>query len=70
MTLVMYSLRTCPTCVEARREMDEQGVVYEDRIVDDSPQLRADVVRLTGQRTVPVFVKGDVVTVGFHGKRG
>ena len=69
-TLVMYSLRTCPTCVEARREMDAQRIEYEDRIVDDSPEWRTEVVRLTGQRTVPVFVKGDVVTVGFHGKKG
>lgn len=70
MTLIMYSLATCPTCARARREMDEHGVTYEERVVDGSPEHQREVLRLTLQRTVPVFVKGDRVVVGFHGERG
>lgn len=66
----MYSLATCPTCARARREMDEQGVEYEERVVDGNPAYQQDVLRLTLQRFVPVFVKGDRVVVGFHGERG
>ncbi len=66
----MYSLATCPTCARARREMDEQGVEYEERVVDGNPTYQQDVLRLTLGRTVPVFVKGDRVVVGFHGERG
>jgi glutaredoxin len=69
-TLVMYSLATCPTCARARAEMDEQGVMYEERLVDADPAYQQDVLRLTFQRTVPVFVKGDRVVIGFHGERG
>ncbi len=70
MSLIVYTLEDCPTCERARREMDEQGVVYEERAVDRQPAYRQEVLRLTGQRTVPVFVKGAQVVVGFHGERG
>ena len=66
----MYSLATCPTCARARREMDEEGVEYEERVVDGNAAYQQDVLRLTLQRTVPVFVKGDRVVVGFHGEHG
>jgi glutaredoxin len=66
----MYSLATCPTCARARREMDEQGIEYEERLVDGDPTHQQEVLRLTLQRTVPVFVKGSTVVVGFHGERG
>lgn len=69
-TLIMYSLATCPTCARARREMDERGVRYEERLVDGDPFAQQEVLRLTMQRTVPVFVKGDRVVVGFHGEHG
>lgn len=69
-TLIMYSLATCPTCARARREMEEQGVEYEERIVDGNATYQQEVLRLTLQRTVPVFVKGAQVVVGFHGERG
>jgi glutaredoxin len=66
----MYSLVTCPTCARARREMEEHGVEYEERVVDGSATYQQEVLRLTLQRTVPVFVKGDRVVVGFHGELG
>jgi glutaredoxin len=68
--LIMYSLATCPTCVAAREEMDAAGTVYEDRVLDGDPARQAEVLRLTRQRTVPVFVKGDLIVVGFHGEKG
>jgi glutaredoxin len=70
MTLVMYSLATCPTCARARREMDDQGIAYEERLVDESPERQQEVLRLTLQRTVPVFVKDGRVVIGFHGEKG
>lgn len=68
--LVMYSLATCPTCARARREMDEQGLEYEERLVDGDPAAQQEVLRLTLQRTVPVFVKDGRVVIGFYGERG
>lgn len=70
MTLVMYSLSDCPTCARARAEMAADGVAFEERLVDREPNWQREVMRLTLQRTVPVFVKGTQVVVGFHGERG
>lgn len=66
----MYTLATCPTCVAAREELDAAGTVYEDRVLDAVPAYQAEVLRLTRQRTVPVFVKGEQIVVGFHGEKG
>ncbi|MBI3521868.1 MAG: glutaredoxin [Chloroflexi bacterium] len=68
--LVMYSLATCPVCVNARRELAEAGTAYEDRVLDGRPDHQAEVLRLTGQRTVPVFVRDGRVTIGLHGEKG
>jgi len=68
--LIMYSLATCPTCARARQEMNEQGVEYEERLIDGNATYQQEVLRLTLQRTVPVFVKDGRVTVGFHGEHG
>ncbi len=68
--LIVYTLKSCPTCVPAKREMDEQGVAYEERMLDGNAVRQQEVARLTLQRTVPVFVKGHEVVVGFYGERG
>lgn len=66
----MYSLLTCPTCVAAREELAAQGVRYEERVLDGNADHQAELLRLTRQRTVPVFVKDGKVTIGFHGEQG
>ena len=66
----MYSLTDCPTCARARGEMDAEGIAYEERLVDGNAAFQQEVLRLTLQRTVPVFVKGAQVVVGHHGERG
>ena len=70
MSLIMYSMADCPTCERARREMDRDGIAYEERLVDGNAGHQQEVLRLTLQRTVPVFVKGAQVVVGYHGERG
>lgn len=69
-TLLMYSLRDCPTCERARRELTDEGTAFEERFVDDDPEAQREVLRLTLQRTVPVFVRDGKVVIGFHGERG
>lgn len=68
--LIMYSLAKCPTCARAREELDQQGAEYEERVLDGDPDLQQEVMRLTLQRSVPVFVKDGTVVVGFHGEQG
>ena len=49
----MYSTRFCPYCVGARNLLDSKDVEFTDIAVDNAPELRAEMSRLSGQQTVP-----------------
>ena len=51
--VVMYSTRFCPYCMRARALLDGKGVSYTDIGVDGRPELRAQMVELSGRHTVP-----------------
>ena len=69
--VVMYTLATCPVCIEARQALGQRGIDFEDRVVDDRVDWQMDVVRLSNQSTVPIIVWADGrVEVGIDGERG
>lgn len=69
--LIMYSMEFCPTCNQAKEVLDKEGVVYEERIVDDSEEWQEDVLKHTMQTSVPVFLHPDGTwEVGFRGEIG
>jgi glutaredoxin 3 len=58
----VYSTRSCPYCVRAKRLLDERGIPFEDIDVSDDAERRADLVRRTGRRTVPqIFIDGKAI---------
>jgi glutaredoxin 3 len=55
----MYTTGTCPFCVRAKRLLAERGIPFEEIDVGDDDELRADLIRRTGRRTVPqIFIDG------------
>ena len=66
--LIMYTLRTCPTCERARRDLTAEGVEFEERVIDDDSQWYEEASRLA--LTVPILVRGDKVEVGWKGEMG
>ena len=66
--LIMYTLRTCPTCDHARRDLTAEGVDFEERVIDESSQWLEEASRLA--LTVPILVRGDKVEVGWKGESG
>jgi glutaredoxin 3 len=55
----VYTTRTCPYCVRAKRLLHERGIPFDEIDVSDDDELRADLVRRTGRRTVPqIFIDG------------
>lgn len=70
-TLLVYTLATCPTCIRTKETLVARGVAFEERVLDDREDWQDEVVRLTGQYTVPVQVHPDGrVEVGFEGDKG
>lgn len=64
----MYCTRVCPYCVRAEQLLAKKGIVA-DRIekirVDDFPEKREEMVRITGRRTVPQIFIGERHVGGF-----
>ena len=66
---IVYTLRTCPTCEDLRVAWKEQGIEFEERIVDDNQEYM-DEAREFGS-AVPVIVYPDGrVEEGFNGETG
>ena len=66
--LIMYTLRTCPTCEHARRDLTADGVGFEERVSDDNAQWFEEASSLG--ITVPILVRGDKIEVGWKGEMG
>jgi len=66
--IVLYAADWCGACRKAKRYLDQRGVKYEVRDIDE-PRFAQELVQKTGQRGIPVIeVDGRVVT-GFSAAR-
>ncbi|HLA19728.1 MAG TPA: glutaredoxin domain-containing protein [Dehalococcoidia bacterium] len=68
-TVIMYTLRNCPTCDKARAALTERGVEFEERRVDESEQWWEEALKYAF--TVPVIIWGETdVEIGWEGEHG
>lgn len=62
----MYSTAVCPYCIRAEQLLRSKGVTEIEKIrVDLQPELRAEMMEKTGQRTVPQIYINDEHVGGF-----
>lgn len=55
--VVIYTTRTCPYCVRAKQLLRTKAVAFDDIDVGNAPEIRAELINRTGQRTVPqIFI--------------
>ena len=67
-TVVIYTHPDCNYSSAARDELVQNEIEFKEIDLSVSPDAWVEVERLTGgDRTNPVIVEGDFVTVGFHG---
>ncbi len=64
-TLVLYSADWCPICLRAKDYLDDRGIDYEERDVDE-PEWKQELVAKTGRRAIPVFEFGGRILSGFR----
>jgi glutaredoxin 3 len=56
----IYTTATCPYCIRAKQLLAQRGVAALDEIrVDLEPAQRAEMMRISGRRTVPQIFIGD-----------
>ena len=63
--IIMYSSSLCGFCRAAKQLLQRKGLEFEEVLVDQQPQLRADIMRKSGQRTVPQIWVGDSHVGGY-----
>ena len=65
-TVKMYTTGVCPYCKMAKKLLSEKGVAAVDEIrIDQKPEARDEMMKITGQRTVPQIFIGDTHVGGF-----
>lgn len=56
----IYTTGICPYCLRAKQLLAARGVQELEEIrVDEDPQQREEMMRITGRRTVPQIFIGD-----------
>jgi 16S rRNA (cytidine1402-2'-O)-methyltransferase len=65
----VYSTPTCPYCKMAKGYLDEKGVSYQDADVSSDVAQRDEMIKLSGQRGVPVIDVDGQIVVGFDKDR-
>lgn len=63
--VVMYGTKFCAYCAAARMLFKKKNIDIEDISVQDDPERRAEMERLSGRRTVPQIFLDDKPLGGF-----
>jgi C_GCAxxG_C_C family probable redox protein len=64
--VVIYTSANCPPCDEAKKDLEERGVPYEEISIEGNPRAVEEVMRLSnGTGIVPIIVTGQEVKIGF-----
>lgn len=64
-TIVIYGTQFCPYCIAAKQFFDAKGVAYQYIAVDNDIDLRENIKKRSGQRTVPQIWIGKQHIGGF-----
>lgn len=64
-TVTVYSTSTCPWCDRAKEYLLSRNVPFTNKDVSVDQQAAMEMVRLSGQKGVPVIAAGGDVIVGF-----
>ena len=63
--VVMYKTKVCPFCVMAGMLLKKKGVPWREVDVTHDVELRKDMEKRSGRRTVPQIFIGDVSVGGY-----
>ena len=63
--LTVYSITQCPWCEKAKRYLNQKGVEYEVRNIEESEEDARACEKLSGDTMVPVITDGTKYVVGF-----
>jgi glutaredoxin len=62
--LVVYTMQSCGACRIARAHMQQRGIPFVERAIDQDPSAFTELEKVNPSRSVPTFVIRDEVMVG------
>jgi glutaredoxin-like YruB-family protein len=63
--VILFSSSSCLWCSRVKNYLREKGVRVKEIKVDRDPEAAKDLVRMTGQMSVPVLIIGRATVTGF-----
>ena len=63
--IVIYSADWCPSCVSAKRFLEEKNIPYEEINIDSQGISRNRLMELTGRLAIPTIVVNEKVIGGY-----
>ncbi len=63
--ITLYTRRICAYCTAAKQLLKSRGYSFREVSLDQHPDLMADVMQRSGQRTVPQIFVGEKSVGGF-----
>ena len=63
--VVVYCRSWCGDCMRAKRWLDDNGVVYEEIDIEESPEAADTVRSIAGKIVTPTFEIGEETCVNF-----
>lgn len=64
-TVKIYSTPTCPWCMKAKKFLEDNKIEYQNIDVSSSQDAAQEMIRKSGQMSVPVFDIDGRIIVGF-----
>jgi len=65
MDIIVYSTEWCGPCKMVKQYLKERGVPFKTIDVGSDQKAASDMVKLTGQMSVPVIYNGKTYVIGF-----
>ena len=63
--IIVYATGTCPYCRNAEELLIRKGLAFETIRIDHDPELMAEMMRITGRRTVPQILINEQPVGGY-----
>ena len=64
--ITVYTRQLCGFCTRATRVLEETGYAFEAIAADGNPALRAELIKRSGQSTLPQIFVGEESVGGYH----
>lgn len=64
--ITLYSRKFCGYCTAAKSLLSEAGYEFEEISLDTDPEKAAEIMGISGMRTVPIIMIGERTLGGFR----